>query len=379
MNYYIMKEQKLKALFIMHMPPPVHGASMMGKYIHDSEAVNGAFDCHYINLATAKDLTDIGKIGVKKLVQFIKLLRNICKEVKRWRPQLAYVTPNACGGAFYKDFVVVEMLKSMGCKVVVHYHNKGVSTRQDRWLDNLLYRKFFKDIKVILLSKRLYSDMKKYVRLEDVYFCPNGAPDVERGIVEKTNRITRLLFLSNLIEEKGVIVLLDALKMLKKRGLSFVCDFVGGETVEIDKERFNREVAQRGLNGMVLYHGKKYGEEKEAFLNEADIFVFPTYYHNECFPVVLLEAMEHALPCISTNEGGIADIIDDGETGFIVERKDVIALSDKLELLIKDAEMRREMGKNGLLKYKKAFTLDVFERNIVNVLDKIMNSNHSVN
>ena len=379
MNYYIMKEQKLKALFIMHMPPPVHGASMMGKYIHDSEAVNGAFDCHYINLATAKDLIDIGKIGVKKLVQFIKLLRNIHKEVKRWRPQLVYVTPNACGGAFYKDFVVVEMLKSMGCKVVVHYHNKGVSTRQDRWLDNLLYRKFFKNIKVILLSKRLYSDMKKYVRLEDVYFCPNGALDVERSIVEKTNRITRLLFLSNLIEEKGVIVLLDALKMLKERGLSFVCDFVGGETVEIDKERFNREVAQRGLNGMVLYHGKKYGEEKEAFLNEADIFVFPTYYHNECFPVVLLEAMEHALPCISTNEGGIADIIDDGETGFIVERKDVIALSDKLELLIKDAEMRREMGKNGLLKYKKAFTLDVFERNIVNVLDKIMNSNHSVN
>ena len=366
-------------LFIMHMPPPVHGASMMGKYIHDSEAANGAFDCHYINLATAKDLTDIGKIGVKKLVQFIKLLRNIRKEVKRWRPQLVYVTPNACGGAFYKDFVVVEMLKSMGCKVVVHYHNKGVSTRQDRWLDNLLYRKFFKDIKVILLSKRLYSDVKKYVRLEDVYFCPNGAPDVERGIVEKTNRITRLLFLSNLIEEKGVIVLLDALKMLKERGLSFVCDFVGGETVEIDKERFNREVAQRGLNGMVFYHGKKYGEEKETFLNEADIFVFPTYYHNECFPVVLLEAMEHALPCISTNEGGIADIIDDGETGFIVERKDVIALSDKLELLIKDAEMRREMGKNGLLKYKKAFTLDVFERNIVNVLDKIMNFNRSVN
>ena len=374
-----MRNLSSSVLFIMHMPPPVHGASMMGKYIHDSETVNGAFDCHYINLATAKDLIDIGKIGVKKLVQFIKLLRNIHKEVKRWRPQLVYVTPNAFGGAFYKDFVVVEMLKSMGCKVVVHYHNKGVSTRQDRWLDNLLYRKFFKNIKVILLSKRLYSDMKKYVRLEDVYFCPNGAPDVERSIVEKTNRITHLLFLSNLIEEKGVIVLLDALKMLKERGLSFVCDFVGGETVEIDKERFNREVAQRGLNGMVLYHGKKYGEEKEAFLNEADIFVFPTYYHNECFPVVLLEAMEHALPCISTNEGGIADIIDDGETGFIVERKDVIALSDKLELLIKDAEMRREMGKNGLLKYKKAFTLDVFERNIVNVLDKIMNSNHSVN
>ena len=40
---------KQKILFIMHMPPPVHGAAMMGKYIHDSELVNEKFECHYIN------------------------------------------------------------------------------------------------------------------------------------------------------------------------------------------------------------------------------------------------------------------------------------------------------------------------------------------
>lgn len=47
--------------------------------------------------------------------------------------------------------------------------------------------------------------------------------------------------------------------------------------------------------------------------------MFPTYYHNECFPLVLLEAMQHGLPCISTNEGAISDIVDDGVTGYIVE------------------------------------------------------------
>ena len=135
------------------MPPPVHGASMMGKYIHDSEVVNGAFDCHYINLTTAKNLADIGKVGLRKLVQFVELLNRIRKEVKRLKPQLVYVTPNACGGAFYKDFVVVQLLKAMGCKVVAHYHNKGVATRQDRKLDSWLYRRFFKGIRVMLLSE----------------------------------------------------------------------------------------------------------------------------------------------------------------------------------------------------------------------------------
>lgn len=161
----------------MHMPPPVHGAAMVGQYIHDSKLINEKFEGHYINLTTAKNLQDIGKVGFRKLVDFVMLLRRIRKSLKTINPQLVYVTPNACGGAFYKDFVVVEMLKSLGCKVVVHYHNKGVATRQDRRLDNALYRRFFKGIKVILLSECLYSDVMKYVKREDVFVCPNGIPE----------------------------------------------------------------------------------------------------------------------------------------------------------------------------------------------------------
>ena len=50
---------------------------MMGKYIHDSEVVNGAFDRHYINLTTAKNLADIGKVELRELVQFVELLNRI--------------------------------------------------------------------------------------------------------------------------------------------------------------------------------------------------------------------------------------------------------------------------------------------------------------
>ena len=64
-------------LFILHMPPPVHGASMMGKYIKDSRKVNETFDCKFINLSMAQSINDIGKAGFKKLIKFIKLLNNI--------------------------------------------------------------------------------------------------------------------------------------------------------------------------------------------------------------------------------------------------------------------------------------------------------------
>ena len=357
----------------MHMPPPVHGAAMVGKYIHDSRVINEAFDCHYINLTTARNLADIGRVGVRKIRQFVTLLRQIRKEVRRLRPQLVYVTPNACGGAFYKDFVVVEMLKRMGCRVVVHYHNKGVVTRQERWPDDKLYRRFFKGLKVILLAEALYADVKKYVKRDDIYICPNGIPETlqTEPASERHNKIPHLLFLSNLLESKGVLVLLDACQILRDNGYSFVCDFVGGETAEIDAERFAREVEERGLDRMTVYHGRKYGDEKRDFFENADVFVFPTFYHNETFGLVNLEAMEFKLPVIATDEGGIPDVIKDGENGLICKKQNADSLSDCIGRLLDERELREKMGEDGYKKFKKQFTLQAFEDNIHRILREL--------
>ena len=373
MSYIVMKQ---KILFIMHMPPPVHGAAMVGQYIHDSKLINEKFEGHYINLTTAKNLQDIGKVGFRKFVDFVKLLRRIRKSLKTINPELVYVTPNACGGAFYKDYIVVQMIKRMGCQVVVHYHNKGVSTRQNRFLDNILYQRFFKGIKVILLSECLYNDVKKYVKRDDVFVCGNGIPSaaIESFVsapidaASPEDKIPHILFLSNLLISKGVVVLLDSLKVLKEKGCRFVCDFVGGETVEMDAAMFQAEVAKRELEGMVVYHGRKYGNDKEAFLNAADMFVFPTFYPNECFPLVLLEAMQHRLPCVSTTEGGIPGIIDDGKTGFLVSKHDAETLAEKIQVLLTDAELRQRTGEAGREKFEKEFTLEVFEKRMAEIL-----------
>lgn len=170
---------KKKVLFILHMPPPVHGAAMIGQYIHDSRQVNTTFDCRYINLSLANSLTDIGKPSMKKMLDYLSQLRKIKKEARQFNPDLVYVTPSAEGNAFYKDFFVVQMLKRMGCKVVVHYHNKGVKNSQGKFFDNLLYRRFFKNLKVILLAEVLYDDINKYVQPEDVMYCPNGIPEMQ--------------------------------------------------------------------------------------------------------------------------------------------------------------------------------------------------------
>lgn len=364
---------KSTILFILHLPPPVHGAAMMGKYIHESGIINKTFNSSYINLTLAKNLQDIGKGGFRKLILFLSQLRRIYKVVKFHRPDLCYVTPNAKGGAFYKDFVVVMMLKAMGQNVVVHYHNKGVATRQNRILDNWLYQRFFRNLKVILLAKPLYQDICKYVKEKDVYFCPNGIPVQQELPVRISHKEFNILFLSNMMEEKGVWDLVEACRILKEKGKRFHCHFVG-KWSDIAEEEFRQKIQLLNLSNCISAYGGKYGNEKETYFQKADVFVFPTYYNNECFPLVLLEAMEHGLPCISTQEGGIAAIIDEGKTGYVVERKNPQALAEKIERLIDQPALCKAMGIAGKEKLNREFTLDKFECKLRDILQEISGS-----
>lgn len=359
---------------------------MVGKNIHDSKVVNESFDCRFENMMLAKNLEDIGKGGVGKIFNLVSQLKRFKRAIKEFRPDLVYITPNAAGGAFYKDYVVVQYIKyclkkfSPNAQIVVHYHNKGVANRQGKFLDNILYRRFFAGLKVILLANLLYEDVKKYVAKEDVFICPNGIPESlhEEPVAERHNETPKILFLSNLIVSKGVIVLLDALKILRERSVGFICDFVGGETDELNAGRFAEEVKNRRLEGDVFYAGRKYGSEKTPYFEGADIFAFPTYYHNEAFPLVNIEAMEFKLPIVSTNEGGIPDMVVNGENGLICERNNAESLAAALEKLLLDKNMRIQYGENGYKKFKSEFTLQSFEKRFVEILNQILNNTNGV-
>lgn len=364
---------KTKILFILHMPPPVHGAAMMGKYIHDSQVINQAFDYRYFNLTLAKNLQDIGKGGIRKLRAFIRQLQHIRHEVKAFRPALCYVTPNAKGGAFYKDFVIVMMLKAMGQKVVIHYHNKGVATRQDKPLDNFLYKRFFKGLKVILLAEPLYQDVCKYVKREDVFICPNGIPEQETIPTKTPHEGFNILFLSNMMKEKGVWDLVEACRILKEQGKKFHCHFVG-KWSDITKKEFHQKLQAYHLENEITAYGAKYGTEKNAFLQQADVFVFPTYYNNECFPLVLLEAMEQSLACISTREGGISAIIKEGKTGYVIDKQQPLVLAEKIAYLIDHPALCQAMGEAGRNKFKEEFTLERFENRMKEILQEIVSA-----
>lgn len=352
-------------LFFTPLPPPVHGAAVVSEQIKDSMPINEAFACDFINSSTSRTVDEVNHFSTAKpfrhLHIFFKTLWKLCTN----RYDLCYMAITCHGKSFLKDAPFVLLCKLFGRKIVIHQHNKGMADDVDRWPYRWLLPAVYKDTKVILLSWRLYDDISRIVPMENVMICPNGIK-VQNNSGQKHNAIPKLLFLSNLIESKGVIVLLDALKILADKGHTFVCDFVGGESKAIDSERFTKEVAMRGLDERVFYHGKKYGGEKEQFLEESDIFIFPT--ENECFPLVLLEAMSHALPVVTTDEGGIPDIVEDGVNGLICQKHNPESLANSIAKLLENEELRQSMGKAGYNRLIASFTQDHFEKRIIDCL-----------
>lgn len=378
-----------RILFVLYLPPPVHGAAMVGQYINNSIIVNQEFKCRYINVGTSYTVDEIGNKGLIKFIRYFTILCKVLFQLITFRPHVFYFTPTAQGIGFYKDFLVALLPKLFRIKVVYHLHNKGVNTRQHRFFDNILYRFAFSNVDVIILSKHLYPDIQKYVSQDRVHYCANGIPDkvskfkykashLDISIIEynkndlpKSN--VNILFLSNLIISKGVYVLFEACKILKEKYIPFHCTFVGGEG-DINLQQFTDISLQLGIENHITYAGMKFGNEKTVEFEKSSVFVHPSY--NDCFPLVLLEAMQHSMPIVSTYEGAIPEIVEEGVNGFLVPPKDAYKLAEKLELLILNPGLRQQMGHASHAKYKNDFTLAIFEEKLKTILNLIIDENH---
>lgn len=381
---------KYKIIFLLHLPPPVHGSSVVGLSIKESKIINRKFKGFYINLLASHNIEESGIIKFNKLLGFIMTWIKVLYSIVRNRPNLCYFALTTTGAAFYKDMLLVAILKLFKIKRIYHLHNKGISKRKYKVFSNKCYQFVFKNSEVILLSKRLYPDIQHYVPESNIHICPNGICDINPGLtlaashsfnqipdldsiglstkhIVENNKLVQILFLSNLIESKGVYILLDACALLKKKEIPFQCIFIGGES-DVTASQFYERVNQLGLGKEVIYKGEKHGFEKDRAYSEADIFAFPTYYYFETFGLVILEAMQQSKPVVSTFEGGIPDLIEDGVTGFLVPQKDDVELANRLELLIKNPNLRQQMGAAGRKKYENEFILEKFENRLSDIL-----------
>lgn len=354
-------------LFIMQIPPPVHGASVTGENIKKSSVVNAKFNCSFIRIST---VTERGGL-IRRLGSIFSLYFKVVRTLTSNKFDLVYLTPCSSGFLpFYKDLGLCLISKVFCRKVLYHFHDKGIST--NRYAPSFILKVYFNRVKVILSSKALYYDIEKYVQPGDVYYCAYGIYN-KNSLADfgpRANNKFTILFLAHMLRTKGVFDLLAACKILNDQGVDFECKFVGSWH-DIKEAEFFQFVKDNGLEQKVRFLGPQYGQDKDKALSQSDVLCLPTFYPMECFPLIILDAMRWKLPVISTAEGAIPEIIDNGVSGFVINKNAPGELAEKLTYLLHHENARKKMGEAGRAKFIDKYTQSIFEDTLCQILEKV--------
>ena len=158
----------------------------------------------------------------------------------------------------------------------------------------------------------------------------------------------RVLAVGRLVEKKGHETLLLAAALLRDRGLEFTVRLAGEGP---EWPRLQRLVHELRLGDRVVFLGPLTESEVQQEYERADVFALPCRKlangDQDGLPNVILEAMAHGLPVLSTRLGGIMEAIVDGESGLLADQDDASVLAEHLGRLLEDPELRQLLGQGG--------------------------------
>ena len=159
--------------------------------------------------------------------------------------------------------------------------------------------------------------------------------EVERKIQQRTeNTPLHVLFLSNMIREKGYFDVLEAIALLHRKGKPIKATFAGQWLSEDDRAVFDQFVTQNNLKPIVNHVGKVTERDHIKALHlDAHVFILPSYLM-EGQPLTIIEALNAGSPVITTRLGGMVDMIEEGQEGFFVPHQDPRAIAEAISKLI---------------------------------------------
>ena len=332
-------KNNLRIFMVGPFPPPITGMAIANKMLF--QGLENEHTVIILDTQLQRKLGDYSSQGSfkGKLVGSLGQILSGVKTILTKDLDIIYITPsqNFYGFLKYSPFTLAARFKKL--PVIIHIHGGYFRTMYDslpsfkKWLIRRVLRWISS---VIVLGDSLTFMFKDIVPKDRIQICENG---VENTIIPSRDEIERklsymktalsidILFLSNLMKTKGILELLEAIKLLIERGYSVHLD-VAGE-IEPSMKR-TIQIYMDMLGERVTYHGVVNGISKKNLLLSNNIFCLPTYYPTEGQPISILEAMVSGCAIVTCDQGGIRDIIQEGLNGLYAEQKNPVYLADTI-------------------------------------------------
>ena len=195
----------------------------------------------------------------------------------------------------------------------------------------------------------------------------------------ESNGKVRLLTVARLVEKKGVIYGIQAVAKALNKYPQIEYKIVGDGPLQPELKRL---INQLNINDKVMLLGWKNQEEIVELMKKAHILLAPSVVDKdggqEGIPVVLMEALAQGLPVLSTWHSGIPELIQDGQSGFLVPERDVNALTEKLEYLIEHQELWPKMGRVGRDYIEQYYNINKLNDQLVTIYQQLFKGINSI-
>ncbi|HEY4373047.1 MAG TPA: glycosyltransferase family 4 protein [Burkholderiales bacterium] len=261
----------------------------------------------------------------------------------------------ASRASFWRKYSFYLLARVAGVPVIWHVHGGAFDrffAESGAWRRRLIRGALRNAFRVVALSPRWAAFLREACPGAEVVVVPNGVAVAEPP-APMAREVHCVLFMGRITGDKGVFDLLEALRAITPYWPQARLRIAGTGA----EEAMARRARELGMADRLEFLGWVTGTHKEAAIAGAGVLVLPSYI--EGLPVILLEAMALGTPVIATRVGGVPELVQDGETGLLVEAGDTTALAAALLRILSEPGLAARLGGQGRERVRREFAIDV--------------------
>jgi glycosyltransferase involved in cell wall biosynthesis len=292
-----------------------------------------------------------GSALYKSFVFFLSLFKIIATLFSNRKIKIIHIH-GASYGSFYRKYIIFIICKHFFRKKIIYHIHGGeyqVFYKKSNILSKQLIKNFLAKADIVLcLSQSWVEYFGQNYNIKRLEILPNIIDYPLLNEQHARSEAIIFLFLGLICKEKGIFDLIEVIAENKEQYTGKIKLIIGGNG---EIQHLRDLINKYHIEDIVEFLGWISSNEKSDILNNADVYILPSYH--EGLPISILESMSYGKAVISTKVGGIPEIVRDNENGLLINPGDLEAIKQSLNFFLENPGKIKEYGNISELKVQK--------------------------